>query len=396
MRISTAQMFHQNINSVTNKQSQTSQIIEQLSTGKRVNTAGDDPVASAGIGNLNQQNAVVDQFLKNIDYATNRLSVSESKLGSATTITSSVREQLLRAVNGTLSDTDRQTVADELRGSLEELMTIANSKDESGNYLFGGFNTGNQPFEFDASGNAVYNGDSGVRESVIASGTTVGANIPGDLAFMNAPNGLGDYSVNYLAGQSGEFSVESAKVTDSAAHVADTYTFTMVGANLEVKDSSNTLVTTVPAFDPNNPVSFNGIEVKLDGKPASGDSFTMEHKPEASLLDTINSAIALIEDPNKVNTPAGKSELAQMLNNIDSGMNQLDVARGVAGNSLKSLDSYAATHEEEKIVNNSALSMLEDLDYAEAITQLEQQQQALSAASSVFTKVGTVSLFDYI
>ncbi|GIU36088.1 flagellar hook-associated protein FlgL [Shewanella schlegeliana] len=396
MRISTAQMFHQNINSVTQKQSQTSQIIEQLSTGKRVNTAGDDPVAAAGIGNLNQQNAIVDQFLKNIDYAKNRLSISESKLGSAATITSSVREQVLRAVNGTLTDSDRQTVADEMRGSLEELMAIANSKDESGNYLFSGFNTDSQPFEFDASGNVVYHGDSGVRDSVVASGTTIGANIPGDLAFMNAANGLGDYSVNYLASQTGEFSVESAKVTDPATHVADTYTFNMVGNDLEVRDSSNAVVTTVTAFDPNNPVSFNGIEVKLDGKPAPGDSFTLDHKPEVSLLDTINSAIALIEDPNKVNTPAGQSELAQMLNNIDSGMKQLDVARGVAGNSLKSLDSYSATHEEEKIVNNSALSMLEDLDYAEAITQLEQQQQALNAASSVFTKVGTVSLFDYI
>lgn len=396
MRISTAQMFHQNINSVTNKQSQTSKIIEQLSTGKRVNTAGDDPVAAAGIGNLNQQNAVVDQFLKNIDYAKNRLSITESKLGSASTLASSARENVLRAVNGTLTDTDRQTVADELRGTLDELMAIANSKDESGNYLFGGFNTGTQPFTLDASGNAIYHGDSGVRETVVASGTTIGANIPGDKAFMNAANGLGDYSVNYLASQTGEFSVESAKVTNPATHTPDTFTFTMNGNDLEVRDSSNAVVTTVPAFDPSNPVSFNGMEVKLDGKPAAGDSFTLEHKPEVSLLDTISSAIALIEDPNKVNTPAGKSELAQMLNNIDSGMNQLDVARGEAGNSLKSLDSYAATHEEEKIVNNSALSMLEDLDYAEAITQLEQQQQALNAASSVFTKVGTVSLFDYI
>lgn len=396
MRISTAQMFHQNINSVTQKQSQTSQIIEQLSTGKRVNSAGDDPVAAAGINNLNQQNSVVDQFLKNIDYAKNRLSISESKLGSAATLTSSVREQVLRAVNGTLTDSDRQTVADEMRGSLEEIMAIANSKDESGNYLYSGFNTGSQPFEFDASGKVVYHGDSGVRESVVASGTTIGTNIPGDLAFMNAANGLGDYSVNYLATQTGEFNVESAKVTDPATHVPDTYTFNMVGNDLEVRDSTNAVVTTVTAFDPNTPVSFNGIEVKLDGKPAPGDSFTMDHAPEVSLLDTINSAIALIEDPNKINTPAGQSELAQMLNNIDSGMNQLDVARGVAGNSLKSLDSYAATHEEEQIVNNSALSMLEDLDYAEAITQLEMQQQALNAASSVFTKVGTVSLFDYI
>jgi flagellar hook-associated protein 3 FlgL len=396
MRISTAQMFHQNLNSVTQKQSTTSQIIEQLSTGKRVNTAGDDPVAAVGIDNLKQKNSVVDQFQKNIDYAKNRLSVSESKLGIAETVTSSIREQVLRAVNGTLTDSDRQTIAKEMRGSLEELMSIANSKDESGNYIFGGFNTNVQPFELDASGNAIYNGDSGVRGSIVASGVTVGANIPGDQAFMNAANGLGDYSVNYLASQTGDFTVKSAKVTDTAAHVADTYTFTMAGNDLEVRDSSNTLVTTASNFDPKDPISFNGIEVKIDGTPAAGDSFTMKHSPEVSLLDTINTAIALIEDPNKFNTPAGHSELAQMLNNIDSGMSQLDTARGVAGNSLKSLDSYSTAHAEEKIVNNSALSMLEDLDYAEAITQLEQQQQALSAASSVFTKVGTVSLFDYI
>lgn len=396
MRISTAQMFHQNINSVTQKQSTTSQIIEQLSSGKRVNTAGDDPVAAVGIDNLKQQNTMVDQFLKNIDYAKNRLSVSESKLGTAVAITSNIREQTLRAISGMLEDSDRQTIAGEMRGSLEELMSIANTKDESGNYLFGGFNTNNQPFEFDKSGQVVYNGDSGVRGSVVASGVTVGGNVAGDTAFMNAANSLGDYSANYLASQTGDFTVSSAKVTDTATHVADTYTFTMTGNDLEVRDSSNTLVTTATNFDPKDPIAFNGMEVKIKGTPAAGDSFTLEHQPKVSLLTTINSAITLIDNPSKINTPAGKSELAQMLNNIDGGMAQLSIARGVAGNSLKSLDNYSSAHAEEQIVNNSALSMLEDLDYAKAITELEQQQQALKAASSVFTKVGKVSLFDYI
>ena len=104
----------------------------------------------------------------------------------------------------------------------------------------------------------------------------------------------------------------------------------------------------------------------------------------------------MLEDPNKVNTPQGKAELAQILNNVDSGVNQLSIARGEAGNSLKSIESYSATHVEEKLVNSSALSMLEDLDYASAITELEKQQLALNAVSSVFSKVGSTTLFDYI
>ncbi|GAB1100416.1 flagellar hook-associated protein FlgL [Shewanella algae] len=401
MRISTSQMYQQNLNSILQKQTDTNRILEQLSSGKKVNTAGDDPVAAIGIDNLYQQNALVQQYLKNVDYSKNHLSMAESKLGSAETLVTSIREQMLRAVNGTLAPSERQMIADELRGSLDELLSIANTQDESGNYLFSGFSTDNQPFAFDASGNMVYSGDSGVRDALVAQGVAMGTNIPGDSAFMKVPNGLGDYGVNYLASQTGDFRVLSAKIDNSAAHVADTYTFNFTdngagGVDLEVLDSGGTAVANVANFDASNPVSFNGIEVKLDGTPAGGDSFTMEPDAEVPIFDTIQQAIDLLEDPNRVNTPEGKSELAQLLNNVDSGLNQLSVARGVAGNNLKSLESYSSNHTEEELVNKSALSLLEDLDYASAITEFQKQQLALNAVSNVFSRVGSVSLFDFI
>ncbi|MBO2568801.1 flagellar hook-associated protein FlgL [Shewanella algae] len=401
MRISTSQMYQQNLNSILQKQTDTNRILEQLSSGKKVNTAGDDPVAAIGIDNLYQQNALVQQYLKNGDYSKNHLSMAESKLGSAETLVTSIREQMLRAVNGTLAPSERQMIADELRGSLDELLSIANTQDESGNYLFSGFSTDNQPFAFDASGNMVYSGDSGVRDALVAQGVAMGTNIPGDSAFMKVPNGLGDYGVNYLASQTGDFRVLSAKIDNPAAHVADTYTFNFTdngagGVDLEVLDSGGTAVANVANFDASNPVSFNGIEVKLDGTPAGGDSFTMEPDAEVPIFDTIQQAIDLLEDPNRVNTPEGKAELAQLLNNVDSGLNQLSVARGVAGNNLKSLESYSSNHTEEELVNKSALSLLEDLDYASAITEFQKQQLALNAVSNVFSRVGSVSLFDFI
>ncbi|WP_345868773.1 flagellar hook-associated protein FlgL [Shewanella algae] len=401
MRISTSQMYQQNLNSILQKQTDTNRILEQLSSGKKVNTAGDDPVAAIGIDNLYQQNALVQQYLKNVDYSKNHLSMAESKLGSAETLVTSIREQMLRAVNGTLAPSERQMIADELRGSLDELLSIANTQDESGNYLFSGFSTDNQPFAFDASGNMVYSGDSGVRDALVAQGVAMGTNIPGDSAFMKVPNGLGDYGVNYLASQTGDFRVLSAKIDNPAAHVADTYTFNFTdngagGVDLEVLDSGGTAVANVANFDASNPVSFNGIDVKLDGTPAGGDSFTMEPDAEVPIFDTIQQAIDLLEDPNRVNTPEGKAELAQLLNNVDSGLNQLSVARGVAGNNLKSLESYSSNHTEEELVNKSALSLLEDLDYASAITEFQKQQLALNAVSNVFSRVGSVSLFDFI
>ncbi|QQO83040.1 flagellar hook-associated protein FlgL [Shewanella algae] len=401
MRISTSQMYQQNLNSILQKQTDTNRILEQLSSGKKVNTAGDDPVAAIGIDNLYQQNALVQQYLKNVDYSKNHLSMAESKLGSAETLVTSIREQMLRAVNGTLAPSERQMIADELRGSLDELMSIANTQDESGNYLFSGFSTDNQPFAFDASGNMVYSGDSGVRDALVAQGVAMGTNIPGDSAFMKVPNGLGDYGVNYLASQTGDFRVLSAKIDNPAAHVVDTYTFNFTdngagGVDLEVLDSGGTAVANVANFDASNPVSFNGIEVKLDGTPAGGDSFTMEPDAEVPIFDTIQQAIDLLEDPNRVNTPEGKAELAQLLNNVDSGLNQLSVARGGAGNNLKSLESYSSNHTEEELVNKSALSLLEDLDYASAITEFQKQQLALNAVSNVFSRVGSVSLFDFI
>ncbi|ASJ97374.1 flagellar hook-associated protein FlgL [Shewanella marisflavi] len=405
MRISTAQMFNQNINSVLNKQSATSKIIDQIASGKRVNTAGDDPVAAIGIDNLNQQNALVDQFMKNIDYATNRLALTESKLGSAETLASSVKDQILRTINGALSGTDRQTIANEMKSSLEELLSIANSKDESGNYLFSGNKTSTKPFSFDGTGQVIYSGDSGIRQAIVASSVTIGTNLPGDSAFMKAANPLGDFSVNYLPGQTGDIYIESAKIVDQAGHVPvapEQYTFDFAdngagGLDLTVTDSATPATTwTFANFDASNPVSFNGIEVTIDGAPAAGDSFTLSPQTEVSIFDTINQAIALLEDPSKVNTPQGDSELAQLLNQMSNGMQQIDFDRGIAGNDLKRAESYLSSHTEEKLVNTSALSLLEDLDFAEAITELEKQQVALNAVSSVFTKVGSTTLFDYI
>ncbi|MCU7372960.1 hypothetical protein PEC18_19435 [Paucibacter sp. O1-1] len=104
--------------------------------------------------------------------------------------------------------------------------------------------------------------------------------------------------------------------------------------------SRDIVATTVTNFDATNSVSFNGIEVTLSGNPVAGDSFTIEPLETVSIFDAFNQAITFLESPDATTTAQGKSQLAQLLNDIDSGQNQVSTARSIAGNNLKGLGEY--------------------------------------------------------
>lgn len=396
MRISTSLMFQRNTNSILSSQAATQKSAEEVSSGKRVNNTSDDPIAAIGIENLNQQNAVTDQYLKNIDYSTNKLESTESILGNAQDIAIQLKEQMLSLSNGSYSEKELETIATDMRANLEALESLANSRDESGNYIFGGFDTNQQPFNFVGVPRTMqYSGDDGVRTSVVADGVTVNTNIPGSDIFMNAENALGDYAANYSSPQTGNFSITAANVVNESANPAANYTLSFVddgsgGTNVEINDGTTTVT---QAFS--NPLTFDGVELEFDGEPAIGDSVEISQQSSVSIFDTVEQAIALAESGN-VQTPAGQSELAQLLDNTDQGINQIGQMRSEAGTSLKNVENYQARHEEAKLVNDSAKSKLEDLDIAEAVTELQKNQLALQVTSSVFSKVNTTTLFDYL
>lgn len=400
MRVSTAQMFNQTSSSVLKHQSNTSEILGQISSGKKVSSAGDAPVAAIAIDNIKQQNNQVEQYLSNIDTATGRLSVTESTLGSVENLVQSMRDKMLQGVNGSLSDLDRQALTDELRVSLDLLVNLANTKDSAGNSIFSGFNTDMTPFAFDSNGNMNYSGDPGVRETFIAPDQTLATNIAGDSVFMNVPNAMGDYSATYDATQQGTFSVTSAKISDSTAHTSGQYQYDFIdngsgGLDIDVTDSSGT-VTRMSNVDTTQPITLNGLTVQLEGIPVAGDTVNLTPDASANLFDSLSNMITLLETGDSVNTASGQAEFNQLLNNIDSGQAQLALGRSQAGNDLNALDKAKDVHIDTQLVNTSALSLLEDLDIASAITEYEKQQLSLNVVSQLFSEVNSVTLFDYL
>ncbi|MEO3989042.1 flagellar hook-associated protein FlgL [Pseudocitrobacter cyperus] len=149
MRVSTLMMYQQNMRGITSSQSEWLKYGEQMSTGKRVNRASDDPVAASQAVVLSQAQAQNTQFATARTFATQRVSMEENTLAQVTTAIQSAQEKIVYAGNGTLSDDDRASLATDLQGIRDQLLNLANSQDGNGRYIFAGYKTDAAPFTDD-------------------------------------------------------------------------------------------------------------------------------------------------------------------------------------------------------------------------------------------------------
>lgn len=170
MRVSTLMMYQQNMRGITNSQSEWLKYGEQMSTGKRVNRASDDPVAASQAVVLSQAQAQNSQFATARTFATQRVSMEENTLAQVTTAIQSAQEKIVYAGNGTLSDDDRASLATDLQGIRDQLLNLANSQDGNGRYIFAGYKTDTAPFTDDGT---YVGGSENVAQQVDASRSMV-------------------------------------------------------------------------------------------------------------------------------------------------------------------------------------------------------------------------------
>lgn len=162
MRVSTNTLHDQGVNSMLQQQSSLLKLQQQLSTGKRILTPSDDPIGAARAHELSQAVSLNAQYAENRHRATDSLGLVDSTLNGVTHLIQHVQSLAVAAGNPVLSDNDRASMAIELRGRFEELLGLANTKNEQGNYLFSGFKGDTQPFE-QIDDVVTYQGDAGQR-----------------------------------------------------------------------------------------------------------------------------------------------------------------------------------------------------------------------------------------
>lgn len=370
----------------------------QVSTGLRINSPSDDPVAAARVAHLDASLARLDQYQANAVFARNQLGLEEEALSEAIGHLQRIRELTLQANNGSASSGDRQVIASEIRQHRDGLLALANTTDVDGRHLFSGYREAATPFTVGAGGSVVYNGDQGQRTLQISDSRFVAINDSGADVFQRIPEGNGTFVVGVGPANTGTGTLGSSSLTDPAAWVSDTYTVIFVTpTTYEVRNSANALVV-AGAFSPTQSLTFVGMEMRIDGAPAAGDTFTVAPAAQRDVFSTLDRLIAAIEAPGA--TPA---QLAQMHGNIgqrladlDNALSHVIDARGEIGARVRALDQQEGLNADFALHLNTTLSAVRDLDYAEAMSRLSQELFGLDAAQQAFARAQNLSLFRYL
>ncbi|RPI59179.1 MAG: flagellar hook-associated protein 3 [Lysobacterales bacterium] len=370
----------------------------QVSTGLRINSPSDDPVAAARVAHLDASLARLDQYQSNADFARNQLGLEEEALSETIGNLQRIRELTLQANNSTASDGDRHIIAGEIAQHRNALLAIANTTDVDGRHLFAGYRESATPFTIATGGNVVYNGDQGQRTLQISDSRFVAVNDSGAEVFQRIPEGNGTFVLEANVANTGTGTLGSSGLMDPASWVADTYTITfLTPTSYEVRNGASALIV-AGTFTPSQSVTFAGIELRIDGTPAAGDTFTARPSVQQDVFSTVDRLIAAIDSP--VGSSASRallhSSVGQRLADLDSALAHLIDARGEIGARVRALDQQEALNADFAVHLNTTLSAVRDLDYAEALSRLSQELFGLDAAQQAFARAQNLSLFRYL
>ncbi|MCL4744210.1 MAG: flagellar hook-associated protein FlgL [Burkholderiaceae bacterium] len=303
MRVSTSMAFDRAIDSMNERQAKLVRSQEELSTGRRVLLAGDDPMAAADAERMRSQLRRIETAQRMNQFAQNLLGNAEATLASVNETMQTLREGFVQAGNGAIGGAERALLAAQFRGYREQLFALANSPDAAGGFVFGGLGSSNAPFEL--SGSVVYTPNTGQQQ--VGLGADVPVSVDGRQAFMSVPG-----------------------------------------------PSGNT-----------------------------------------SIFDIVDAAIAVLEDQSAP-TATVTAAIRSALEGLDGAMEKVMLKRTEIGEQLRAIDSRTRLSESNTIEVQARLSQLQDLDFAKAISEFQQNQTALSAAMRTYSEISRMSLFDYL
>ena len=449
-RVGTANMYDNAIRNVSARQTSLVNLQENLTSGKRVVRASDDPVSAAQAERALTRISRIQTEQRALENQRNAIAQAESTMGDAIGLVQEARQLMVNAGNGTLTSNDRATIANQLQSLRDQLTAVANRTDTNGIPLLGALGSAQSPFMGPLNGIPDYK-FAGQAGQTASDGVTLPNTLDGDSAFMFDAKRDGSFHAAITPGTSTvivpgattpsvpAMGQPNRALTTSAITVAEgtnfnknpatglAYTYSVSFSNVTLDPATNTLSATYnvsstdPAFVPPaaqtlNPIKigekgeFNinglppGMSMKVttlptkavDGtitlSPANGD--TINISPQASVFSVIDKAIAEIKAAPNSNVAA--QAISQALANVDIGLERMSNIRSYAGELLNRADRITGDQEKRSVQLESDRSRAEDLDMIKGISDFQNQQTGYQAALQTYASVQKLSLFNYI
>jgi flagellar hook-associated protein 3 FlgL len=410
MRISTLQSFNKGLNSILDNQSSVNKTQQQVSTGRRVLTPADDPIAATKILQLQQDNALREQYDKNLTAAENRLKLEETQLDGITDNMERLKELTVQAGDGSLTQADRQAIAAEVREILGSMVDLMNSKDAGGEYIFAGFKGGTEPFQRNDTGRYDYKGDEGQRFLSIGSSTNVATGDNGKRIFMDIQATENTFLTRVNPNNEGAATINPGFVVDQEAY-DQFYPEDMVitfnpesaisppGPNFTVRQKSDGkpidgLVNM--EYAQGAAINAAGVAITITGEAKPGDEFIVDSSEKQGLTDTIFRLMDGLErlEDNPTDAATLDKLLEDTLDNLTASLDSISETRSEVGARLNVVENTRSLAADIELVNKEVLSKLSDVDFAEAVSRLSLESFLLEAAQQSYTTIQNLSLFN--
>ena len=308
MKISTQLLFSRAAEQMSLVQNKISDSQVQLSQGKQLIKPSDAPDQAAVIQRMKTVMSRQESFHASLSTLNSRLQNEDTTLKSATNLLVRAKEIAVQAANGTLAPVNRKALAAEMQGVRDQLLSLANAKDDNGNFLFSGSRSDKPAFGPPGPGQTpVYQGDQTRMTVMVGDQRTIPINRTGTDVFVSISR-------------------------------------------------------------------INEVSGKTEG---------------VGFFKVMDDLIAGINFSNGVAIQRGGAEMTSLLNG-------LSLAHADIGTDLNVVEQQSNVIDDTILNIKSNLSNIEDLDYASAITKMNQQMLSLEAAQSSFSKMAQLTLFNYL
>lgn len=308
MKISTQLLFGRAAEQMSLVQNKMADTQAQLSQGKQLIKPSDAPDQAAVIQRMKSVMTRQESFHTSLSTLNSRLQNEDTTLKSATNLLVRAKEIAVQSANDTLAPVNRKALASEMQGVRDQLLSLANAKDDNGNFLFSGSRSDKPAFGSPGPGQTpVYQGDQTRMTVMVGDQRTIPINRTGTDAFV---------SISRL----------------------------------------------------------NEVSGKQEG---------------VGFFKVMDDLVAGINFSNGAAMQRGVVEMTSLLNG-------LTLAHADIGTDMNVVEQQTGVIEDNILNLKSNLSNVEDLDYATAITKMNQQMLSLQAAQSSFSKMAELTLFNYL
>lgn len=408
--ISTSLFHTLNARSLSGITERISALQGDISSGKNDPRASADPVRALRLSAVTEQSDALDRFSTNLERVQSRLDQADLVLKEATNVQRRIRDLALRAASDTATGDERKSIAIEVQQLRNSLLGLANSRDETGQALFGGFQTRDDPFVDGADG-VSYRGDGGQTRLQVSESLTLPSGISGaDIFGGEAGATIFDAIDSFVAtlGGDGVFPTDRATAADTmlvqpaATRAPVTWSMTLTGPAGEVDLSfdiaDGSVAGAVAAI--NSQTALTGVSALRD--PETG-GILLSTTGEIGLSNVASSELrdgAMM----KVRTGEGLTQTLvasdqtrnAVVGRLGDAISAIVDQRTRVGAMSSTASAQSEVIETRKVRMAEVTAQLEDLDLAAALTKLQQSLLSRDATQQSYVKITQKSLFDYL